>query len=365
MDRESNIRKIKHLPDLFDEALELEETYVEPSYEEPEPDEVPVQKPVASEDPTFFDEQVINVPLIDPPDMKETSSYPDAKIYEHLLSSDDDFLLDDDTIEEILSPAAQAEPVTKKYIPDDEIVPVFPDLETELKAEAKPERTLSRSSDRSKPQGSLDLRSGAKKKPPVKRAGMPKEEIAKEPPVEEVKAEEEAAPIRKKPRVRRAGEAQAAVTAAGVAAAAAATAAVDTDAAAGTIQEAAAALEYGQADEELPPIALMEVGSANKPKPKRTAPPQKRPGGRTQPPAKKPAGARGGGKAGVKPSSAKPHRAKPAEPLKPAEPAEPAAQEEKTLELIPEKTPEKKQEKKKRPFSPLEKMRQKLAQKWS
>ena len=151
MNREPNNRSIKNIPDLFDEALELEETIVQPSPEEADlPGEMTAETADITADPTFFDEQVINVPIIDPPDMKSISSYPDTQIYDHLFSTDDDFLLDEETVEEdddFLLDAEAVEdvissmketPVDSETIelkttePEpiiDEVVPIFPDLE--------------------------------------------------------------------------------------------------------------------------------------------------------------------------------------------------------------------------------------------
>ena len=161
MNREPNNRSIKNIPDLFDEALELEETIVQPSPEEADlPGEMTAETAGITADPTFFDEQVINVPIIDPPDMKSISSYPDTQIYDHLFSTDDDFLLDEETVEEdddFLLDAEAVEDVisSMKETPADsetielettepepiidEVVPIFPDLEP-APAVKEPER---------------------------------------------------------------------------------------------------------------------------------------------------------------------------------------------------------------------------------
>ncbi len=295
MNREPNNRSIKNIPDLFDEALELEETIVLPSPEDPdllektaaESAEIPV-------DPTFFDEQVINVPIIDPPDMKSISSYPDTQIYDHLFSTDDDFLLDEEAADDDFLLDAEAVADVISSMNEDPAVP-----ET-----IEPEKTVSGK----KPS----------KKPVVKRAGMPKEEIKTEEPVEITQTEK---PARKKPRVRRAGET--------VATATAATAAVTPD----------------EETLEAPPIELMEV-STPRVTPKRPAGkpdvPQKKTAGRSATTHKKPTGARPSGKPA--------HRSEEASPS--AKPLRSKAVEEKT-------------EQSKRSFSPLEKMRKKLARKWS
>ena len=144
MNREPNNRSIKNIPDLFDEALELEETIVQPSPEEADlPGEMTAETADITADPTFFDEQVINVPIIDPPDMKSISSYPDTQIYDHLFSTDDDFLLDEEpaadddflldaeAVEDVIS-SMQEDPVVSETVePEaiiDEVVPIFPDL---------------------------------------------------------------------------------------------------------------------------------------------------------------------------------------------------------------------------------------------
>ncbi|MBR2756429.1 MAG: hypothetical protein IKD64_11600 [Lachnospiraceae bacterium] len=334
MNREPNNRSIKNIPDLFDEALELEETIVQPSPEEADLlGEMAAETADITADPTFFDEQVINVPIIDPPDMKSISSYPDTQIYDHLFSTDDDFLLDEETeedddflldaeaVEDVISSMKES-PADSETIelettePEtiiDEVVPIFPDLEP-APAVKEPERTVSGK----KPS----------KKPPVKRAGMPKKEVKVEEPAA---IEETEKPIRKKPRVRRAGEAASAVPA------------------------AAAAVTSVEETFEAPPIELMEVSTPivtpKKPAGKQDLP-QRKTAGRTGTPHKKPTGARSAGKPGQRPDaktpSAKPLRSKTAE---------------QTFE--PRKAPEEKAEQSKRSFSPLEKMRKKLARKWS
>ena len=335
MNREPNNRSIKNIPDLFDEALELEETIVQPSPEEADlPGEMTAETADITADPTFFDEQVINVPIIDPPDMKSISSYPDTQIYDHLFSTDDDFLLDEETVEEdddflldaeavedVISsmketPAASETIELETTEPEpiiDEVVPIFPDLEP-APAVKEPERTVSGK----KPS----------KKPPVKRAGMPKKEVKVEEPAA---IEETEKPIRKKPRVRRAGETSASATA------------------------TAAAVTSVEETFEAPPIELMEV-STPRVTPKRPAGkpdlPQKKTTGRTGAPHKKPTGARPAGRPAHRPEakspSAKPLRSKAAEQTSESR-----------------KAPEETAEQSKRSFAPLEKMRKKLARKWS
>ncbi len=328
MNREPNNRSIKNIPDLFDEALELEETIVQPSFEEQDlSEEMTAETADIPVDPTFFDEQVINVPIIDPPDMKSISSYPDTQIYDHLFSTDDDFLLDEETeeavtddeflldvdaVEDVIS-SMKENPAEPEAIID-EVVPIFPDLEP-APAEVK---ELARTVSDKKPA----------KKPPVKRAGMPKVEVKVEEPAA---IEETEKPIRKKPRVRRAGDTAAAAAATGAA--------------------------FASVAEELeePSIELMEV-STPRVTPKKPAGkpdlPQRKTAGRTGAPHKKPTGARPAGKPARRPEatapSAKPVRSKAAE---------------QTSE--PRKAPEEKAEQSKRSFSPLEKMRKKLARKWS
>ena len=335
MNREPNNRSIKNIPDLFDEALELEETIVQPSPEEADlPGEMTAETADITADPTFFDEQVINVPIIDPPDMKSISSYPDTQIYDHLFSTDDDFLLDEETaeedddflldaeaVEDVISsmketPAASETIELETTEPEpiiDEVVPIFPDLEP-----APSVKELERTVSGKKPS----------KKPPVKRAGMPKKEVKVEEPAA---IEETEKPIRKKPRVRRAGEAASAVPA------------------------AAAAVTSVEETFEAPPIELMEV-STPRVSPKRPAGkpdlPQKKTTGRTGAPHKKPTGARPAGRPAHRPEakspSAKPLRSKAAEQTSESR-----------------KAPEETAEQSKRSFAPLEKMRKKLARKWS
>ena len=266
--------------------------------------------------------------------MKSISSYPDTQIYDHLFSTDDDFLLDEETVEEdddFLLDAEAVEDVisSMKETPADsetielettepepiidEVVPIFPDLEP-APAVKEPERTVSGK----KPS----------KKPPVKRAGMPKKEVKVEEPAA---IEETEKPIRKKPRVRRAGETSAAATA------------------------TAAAVTSVEETFEAPPIELMEV-STPRVTPKRPAGkpdlPQKKTTGRTGAPHKKPTGARPAGRPAHRPEakspSAKPLRSKAAEQTSESR-----------------KAPEETAEQSKRSFAPLEKMRKKLARKWS
>lgn len=331
MNREPNNRSIKNIPDLFDEALELEETIVQPSFEETDlPGETAAETADIPVDPTFFDEQVINVPIIDPPDMKSISSYPDTQIYDHLFSTDDDFLLDEETeeaeeavtddeflldvdaVEDVIS-SMKENPAEPEAIID-EVVPIFPDLEPAPAAVKEPVRKVS------------DKKPA--KKPPVKRAGMQKAEVKVEEPAA---IEETEKPIQKKPRVRRAGNTAAAAAATGAA-----------------VTSVAEELEE-------PSIELLEV-SAPRVTPKKPAGkpdlPQRKTAGRTGAPHKKPTGARPAGRPARRPEanapSAKPLRSKAAE---------------QTSE--PRKVPEEKTEQSKRSFSPLEKMRKKLARKWS
>ena len=318
MNREPNNRNIKNIPDLLDEALELEETIVQPSPEEADLlGEMTAETSDIAADPTFFDEQVINVPIIDPPDMKSISSYPDTQIYDHLFSTDDDFLLDEEpaadddflldaeAVEDVITSMQEDLVVSETVEPEtsiDEVVPIFPDLEPAPDAVKEPERTVSGK----KPS----------KKPPVKRAGMPKVEVKVEEPVE---IEETEKPIRKKPRVRRAGE------------------------------KAVAAATVSSVEEtfEAPPIELMEV-STPRVTPKKPAGkpdlPLRKTAERTGAPHKKPTGTRPAGKAAHRPEAK-------------------ASSAKQTSES--RKAPEEKAEQSKRSFAPLEKMRKKLARKWS
>ena len=162
-------------------------------------------------------------------------------------------------------------------------------------------------------------------------------DISAIPELKEVKVEEPAAieetekPIRKKPRVRRAGETSAAATA------------------------TAGAVTSVEETFEAPPIELMEV-STSRVTPKRPAGkpdlPQKKTTGRTGAPHKKPTGARPAGRPAHRPEakspSAKPLRSKAAEQTSESR-----------------KAPEETAEQSKRSFAPLEKMRKKLARKWS
>lgn len=320
MNRESNYRIKKDLPDLFDEALELEDAFEPEDFPEEELIEATVPE-IADEvttDPTFFDEQVINVPMIDPPDMKNISSYPDAQIYDHLFSLDDEDLMEETSTDDIVPVFPEFDP-----LPDPKTAPV-------PKKEAGPAISVKK----------------AGKKPPVKRAGMPKTE--EEP--EEIPVPKEAAePIRKKPRVKRAGETAAAASASEPAAAkkpvvakktkvahakaASAPAKVKSVPAKVTAVPSETTSEAPATSDGTPPIALMNVGS-----PRKTPP--KKPTGKPGTQQKRSSSAKTG--------SAKPQRSKAA---KPAEEVKPA--------------PEEKPAKKKLPFSPLEKMKQKLAQKWS
>ncbi len=55
MNREPNNRNIKNIPDLFDEALELEETIVQPSPKEADlPGEMTAETADIAADPTFL-----------------------------------------------------------------------------------------------------------------------------------------------------------------------------------------------------------------------------------------------------------------------------------------------------------------------
>lgn len=316
MNREPNNRKTNNFPDLFDEALELEETIVKPSFEEAVlSEESSVDTTDLSVDPTFFDEQVINVPIIDPPDMKSISSYPDTQIYDHLFSTDDDFLLDEEEVEDVITSIGEDVPQPDIGAPReeiDEITLAFPDSDSIAIPEIK--TTLAAA--------------GAKpsKKPPVRRAGMQKKEAVKAE--EPVVIEETNDPIRKKPRVKRAGE-KASVSVA-----------------------KSAATPSAAVPTEVPPIALMEVSISKKSQQKKPegkpGAPQKRPAGKTNSPQKKPTGNRP-----VERPEAKPHSTKRERPRIAEEPTE------------TRKTVEEKALPKKRPFSPLEKMKKRLAQKWS
>ncbi len=311
MNKESNNYMSNRFPDLFEEALELEETVVQPSYEEA--GLTGEQAPEASDisaDPTFFDEQVINVPIIDPPDMKSISSYPDTQIYDHLFSTDDDFLLDTDAVEDVISSINENPGISETTAPVEEVVPTLePAWEPDQVTEAEPGNT----SPVKKPA----------KKPPVKRAGLPRKEQVETPePIAEEK------PVHKKPRVRRAGAA--------AATAAAATVTTESDA--------------------VPPISLMDVSAPRKAETKKPAGkpdmPQRRTSGKSGVPQKKAPGTKPSGRPAERPAaktpSAKPQRSK----------AAAQTPEIKTLS-------EEKREPKKRPFSPLEKMKNRLARKWS
>lgn len=321
MNREPNNRKTNNLPDLFDEALELEETIVKPSFEEAVlSEESSVDPTDLSVDPTFFDEQVINVPIIDPPDMKSISSYPDTQIYDHLFSTDDDFLLDADAVEDVISSIKENAAASEATAPVEEIDEIVPIAEPEPDPVFVPEER--------KP--SISVKKPAKK-PPVKRAGMPKEEKVEAPePIEEEK------PVRRKPRVRRAGEKAATATVAAAATAPLVTTPAETD--------------------DLPPISLMEVNAPRKVIPKKPAGkpdlPQRRTAEKPGAPQKKAPGARSSAKSPERSASKAPS----AKPIRSKAPAQ--APEAK-------KIPEEKVEPKKRPFSPLEKMKKRLAQKWS
>ena len=319
MNREINRRIIKKIPDLFDEALELEATSVPDDFPEQEFIEAPVRESAApvTEDPTFFDEQVINVPIIDPPDMKNISSYPDTQIYDHLFSLDDDLLLEED-------------------IPD-EAAQIFPEPETERVSAPKATPLPA-----PKP-APLQAQKKVGKKPRVKRAGEPEEEA----PAEVTQPAEPAeAPVRKKPRVKRAGEkapepvavAAAVETVEPVFDLSEEEEAFDELAEFMDVEDEAAEAEPAGTG-ETPPIALMNVGSPRTTPEKKTAGTQKRHG--TKP------GAKSKAKAALAKKSSRPRR----------------PQAEEAEEIAP--APEKKAAKKKLPFSPLEKMKQKLAQKWS
>lgn len=316
MNREPKNRKTNNLPDLFDEALEMEETVFQHSYEEPAFGAETTAQPAdpIPADPTFYDEQVINVPMIDPPDMKSISSYPDAQIYDHLFTTDDDFLLDEEAVEDVITSLGGQASQPDIAAPENEIeepAPSLPDPEPVVTQKMQPA-----------PVASVPKPS---KKPPVRRAGMPKKE--------EIKAEEPAvieapdAPVHKKPRVKRAGEKAAPKAAAKPVVAPAAPAAEETDA---------------------PPIALMELGTPKKAAPKKTGSPQKRPNGKAGTPQKKSSGNRPSDRPEAKPHSAKRERPRP---------------EEEVTET--RKAPEEKALPKMRPFSALEKMKRKLAEKWS
>ena len=167
------------IEDIFNEALELDSEALEDLATEvawtPFTDEI-------ESDPTFYDEQVINVPVFENPGLKSMSEYPDTQIYDHLFSLDeeDDLLLQEDApvpvIEEMPAPSA----------PEDSPVKTTPEAHPAVSEQRKPG-----------------------KKPAVRKAGekKPKPEA---PVVEEAVVTpaiaEEAKPVRKKPRVKRAGE---------------------------------------------------------------------------------------------------------------------------------------------------------------
>ena len=167
------------IEDIFNEALELDSEALEDLATEvawtPFTDEI-------ESDPTFYDEQVINVPVIENPGLKSMSEYPDTQIYDHLFSLDEE--------DDLLFPEEPSAPVIEEMpapsVPEDAPVATIP--------EARPA-----ASDQRKPG----------KKPAVRKAGEKKPEL-EAPAVEEAVVKpvivEEAKPIRKKPRVKRAGE---------------------------------------------------------------------------------------------------------------------------------------------------------------
>ena len=165
--------------DIFDEALELDNEELEDlasaALWSPFTDEI-------ESDPTFYDEQVINVPVIESPGLKKVTAYPDTQIYDQLFSLDEE-----DDIE----------------TPEE---PFIPDIE-ELPAPSAPKEAPVKPIPEERPAASVQKTPG--KKPPVRRAGEKKPEPA-EPAIEEAIAEpiiaEEEKPIRKKPRVKKAGE---------------------------------------------------------------------------------------------------------------------------------------------------------------
>ena len=327
-------------PDLFEEALELEETVVQPAFDEAEiTEEMTAETSDISADPTFFDEQVINVPIIDPPDMKSISSYPDTQIYDHLFSTDDDFLLDADAVEDVISSIKENSGISETTAPVEEmeeVVPVVPVLEPVLEPASEPSEPGPVVE--TEPEKTISAKKPAKK-PPVKRAGMPKEEKVETPePIEEEK------PVRRKPRVRRAGETAATAAAATVAAATAKTAA------------AKPAVTPAAESDDVPPISLMDVNAPRKVMPKKPAGkpdlPQRKTAGKPGAPQKKAPGARPSGRPSERPAAKTPS----AQPQR----SRAAAQTPETKTI-----PEEKMEPKKRPFSPLEKMKKRLARKWS
>ena len=180
MDNENTNRMHKSLQDIFDEALELDNEVLEDlavaAARTPFTDEI-------ESDPTFYDEQVINVPVIENPGMKNVTAYPDTQIYDHLFSLDDEIILDEDKSDIV-------------YVPEEDYIPTEDDVPDVI------------------PSVSVQTKNG--RKPAVRRAGEKKAELEELPSIEELLIEEETiaektvpaeeTPIRKKPRVKRAGE---------------------------------------------------------------------------------------------------------------------------------------------------------------
>ena len=167
------------IEDIFNEALELDNEALEDLATEvawtPFTDEI-------ESDPTFYDEQVINVPVIENPGLKKVTEYPDTQIYDHLFSLDeeDDFL-----------------------IPEEPPVPVIEEISAPSVPEDTPAATILKAhpaaSDQRKPGRKPAVRKAGEKKPEPKAPAV-KEAVVKPAIVEEAK------PIRKKPRVKRADE---------------------------------------------------------------------------------------------------------------------------------------------------------------
>lgn len=179
MNKESNSNSLNNISNLFDEALEIEETTISPS---PKgslwPNELTADTSVISDDPTFFDEQVINVPIIDPPDMKSISSYPDTQIYDQLFPTEDDFLLEEEPAEDVITPDTEDTVILEMT----ELEPTIDEADLSLPDQAPTQETFA------EPEWMISGKRPSKK-PRVKRAGMPKEEVSVELPA----AEEETA----------------------------------------------------------------------------------------------------------------------------------------------------------------------------
>ena len=168
------------IEDIFNEALELDSEALEDLATEvawtPFTDEI-------ESDPTFYDEQVINVPVIENPGLKSMSEYPDTQIYDHLFSLDDE---EDDLLFPEDVPVPVIEEMPAPSVPEDAPVATIPEARPAASDQRKPGR-----------------------KPAVRKAGEKKPEpeaVAVEEAVVKPAIVEEAKPIRKKPRVKRAGE---------------------------------------------------------------------------------------------------------------------------------------------------------------